>query len=528
MKAVSADAIWTSATLAETLGYGAVSCRDALARSVPIPALLHSVEGLSADAQLSWSAVLARVHGLDRAGFMRAWSAALLAPGVPVVCHVREQRAWAWWEREVVTLNLLDVPGVSAVIWVFRDVGAVPTPEAGEAREFSVPGTPVWQLFHLDEVGQVLRCEGFTREIIGVAPHELIGEQTLGDIHPADADLVINTWVELLQNPGSSVSFMSRAIHRVTGEARWYETMMTNCLADPDVRAVLAISYDIEERRAKEQAIISSERQFRTLAEQIPIAVFRLDPLGSVTYANDLFRLTVGAIERIHDLRRAGIDRWWAEVLSQDESVDIVLELGERSVRIRGRSQRSERGADAHAGVVEAVIGSVEDVTADVLRARRLETLAHSDPLTGLANRRLLEQLLDELISAGESFVVLAADLDGFKAVNDANGHHIGDLVLVEIAGRLSQAVRPGDLVARVGGDEFVLVCRDVTDAALGDLVMRVRATVSQPLDVATDSHVSLSIGTSRVDVGDDGARVLQRADVAMYDDKRRIVHGAE
>ena len=105
----------------------------------------------------------------------------------------------------------------------------------------------------------------------------------------------------------------------------------------------------------------------------------------------------------------------------------------------------------------------------------RLEHRSLHDPLTGLPNRTLLEELLDRAVArARRSHLVAAvlfADLDGFKAVNDRHGHHVGDLLLGAVAARLTGVLRPGDTLARLGGDEFAVLCEDLHVAADAEIV---------------------------------------------------------
>lgn len=529
MNSVAGRRTWTLETLVDVLGRGPVSCLDASARARPMPDALLAGPGFHADSERGWADFFESVYPSDRAELSRAWTSARSQPGEVVRARFRERRAFAWWECEMVYLNLLGVPELDVVICMQHDIGAADTPVERNVSEgdSATSSAPVWQLQHLSEVGEVLRCEGFTRKMVGLDPWEMVGGENLSSIHPDDQATVVSVWLDLLGNPGGTRTMTLRMRHPEHGY-RWYETMMTNRLAEPEVHAVVSISYDIEERRRNEAIVLASERQFRTLAEEIPVAVFRADTEGRITYANDLFRITVGEVDHLRSLPPV-VGAWWDSVLAGDQSEEVVFELGRRTVRLRGRAQRSEVEPSAdeeqtdgqRVRVVDAVIGSVEDVTAAVVRERHLHELAHSDPLTGLANRRVLEQVIETSLLAHESIVVIEADLDGFKALNDRSGHHVGDIVLVEVARRLNAAVRPEDLVTRVGGDEFIVVCRSVSDASLADLVDRVRTAISQPIIDAGDTRVEVSIGSARAMPDDDLFTLLRRADQAMYVDKR-------
>lgn len=167
------------------------------------------------------------------------------------------------------------------------------------------------------------------------------------------------------------------------------------------------------------------------------------------------------------------------------------------------------------------------DAMADRLE-RTQSQLAHNadhDPLTGLANRRLLLRRIDQLRNDGSHWALLLVDLDDFKAVNDSFGHPVGDQVLTEMANRLQRTVRDTDVCARLGGDEFaVLVAQPAGSAGSAgvlELADRLRDAVRRPLPVAgRDLVIDASIGVASLS---DGAAhtLLRDADLAMYAGKR-------
>jgi diguanylate cyclase (GGDEF)-like protein len=152
-----------------------------------------------------------------------------------------------------------------------------------------------------------------------------------------------------------------------------------------------------------------------------------------------------------------------------------------------------------------------------------MEAAAYQDPLTGLLNRRGLESDAIALLagSAGrlERGALLYLDLDDFKQVNDSLGHETGDLLLCELAARLQHCTRGPDLLARIGGDEFVLLLTDVDASGARDVADRVAAAAAAPvaIDGATVS-CSASIGVAlHPEDGVDLKTLLQAADQAMY-----------
>jgi len=166
--------------------------------------------------------------------------------------------------------------------------------------------------------------------------------------------------------------------------------------------------------------------------------------------------------------------------------------------------------------------------------ADRLRTSALHDALTGLPNRVLLQQRLahaaDRARRSHAEAAVLFADLDGFKAVNDTYGHGVGDLLLVAVATRLAALVRPGDTLARVSGDEFVILCEDIQSTAdVEDLALRIDEAFEQPFLVGDGEEHTVEI-SMRASVGIAFSGLAERisehlvrdADVAMYQAKRK------
>ena len=154
----------------------------------------------------------------------------------------------------------------------------------------------------------------------------------------------------------------------------------------------------------------------------------------------------------------------------------------------------------------------------------RLDHLANHDPLTGVANRALVQRRLHEALARtpARSVAVALLDLDGFKAVNDSLGHEAGDLLLISVARRLTDCVRAGDTVARLGGDEFVVLLDGADRAMAGEIVDRVVAALCEPVRAAgRDLPIRASIGIAGGDGGTEADELMRRADLAMYAAKK-------
>jgi diguanylate cyclase (GGDEF)-like protein len=157
------------------------------------------------------------------------------------------------------------------------------------------------------------------------------------------------------------------------------------------------------------------------------------------------------------------------------------------------------------------------------------------DSLTGLPNRALILQLIEHAFRGSRRSqrisAVIFVDLNRFKEVNDTYGHQVGDQLLIAVAERLTQLLRPGDSVARLSGDEFVLLCEDIADTdAVDALAVRLDAEISRPFDLAgIEVTISASIGIAFTGRGTNSPEeLLVDADLAMYQSKRDRVDARE
>jgi diguanylate cyclase (GGDEF)-like protein len=181
-----------------------------------------------------------------------------------------------------------------------------------------------------------------------------------------------------------------------------------------------------------------------------------------------------------------------------------------------------------HEGAVDRLIIAIRDITAQAQKEEDIRKRAFFDALTGLPNRALLMDRLQQALAAatrsGAGVGVLFLDLDHFKAVNDTLGHDAGDALLVEAAGRLSSLVRRNDTIARLGGDEFVIVISELAAPGQPALVaakvieafQRPFPLQDRPVQVGTSIGIAVFPGD-----GSDGATLLKHADTAMYQAKR-------
>lgn len=305
----------------------------------------------------------------------------------------------------------------------------------------------------------------------------------------------------------------------------------------------IGVATDITERKAAEQALAESEERFRLAFDTAPMGMFMFDvtaqPPGRITRCNK-------AMADILGHSTAEMLTMTIADLSTDESDTGTVALTNLPALAIGQPFEGEtafRRADGTTvwGAVSASIvappGSapygiclVEDITSRKHAEAELQHLALHDQLTGLANRALFADRLEEALAddghgnhGGAGLIFL--DLDGFKAVNDTWGHAQGDQVLKEVASRIQPVIRPRDTAARLGGDEFAVLCPGVSDVAqLREVAERIRAELRRPVRLADGEmydQLSVSAGAVTSQPGCTAEALLQRADKLMYRAKR-------
>jgi diguanylate cyclase (GGDEF)-like protein/PAS domain S-box-containing protein len=492
-----------------------VFARDANARLASLPTWL----GHPTEPPPPWAEQVAWIHVADRPAVVAAWWEAVGAPGTAVAVRVRSRREGGWRLIETRYLNLLGRPEVDAVLIVHEDLGPADEPEDATDEDAAASfEAPTWIIQHLDPLGVVLHTEGMVEEVFGVPATALVGRNVLEVLHPDDHDAAVAMWLEVVGDAGATRTIRQRVV-RPDGTEVWLESTVMNQLTTID--AVVAVSHDVSARLHQEASLRASERAFRALAEGVPVAVFRTDAAGTLTYANarcEELLVPCGAVANVVDLDAGGaLAGAWSELVDgRRESVeaDVACPDG-RTLRVRGRAVPGRDGA--------VVIGTLDDVSVELALAHELRNRAEVDALTGLANRPGFDRRAAEVLSDGIGDAALVfVDLDGFKVVNDTWGHLAGDAVLVEVAARLRAVVRPDDLVGRYGGDEFVLLCSGLAPGDEGAVVSRIAAALAAPIPVAGALwQQEASVGVVRTVPGESAAEALRRADEQMYARKR-------
>ncbi len=319
-------------------------------------------------------------------------------------------------------------------------------------------------------------------------------------------------------------------LNRSDGTEIWVEITMAPVHTEDEPEALILCSlYEITLRKRAEQR----QRLAASVFEYAREAIFITDNHGIVIDANDAYLAITGrprnrAIGRLPPLpveegsgifasaRSQGF--WSGEFASRrNDGEPITLSVTLSSVR-------GDHGEVSH------FVGIFSDISRLKEQERKLRIMAHYDALTGMPNRVLFADRLQQAMALTRrqsgKLAVVYIDLDEFKPVNDAFGHEAGDQLLVEIAHRMRSELREEDTLARLGGDEFAAIVMNVQDdPALESLLMRLLARVAEPVWVADHSvEVSASVGYTLFPQAEDldGDQLLRQADQAMYQAKHR------
>lgn len=376
----------------------------------------------------------------------------------------------------------------------------------------------------------VLYCNRAWSEQWRRAPQELVGARLDLLLRPEELEGLRHQ----LSRLGPTTPVLDDvAVRPATQEhTRWIQ-WTDRYLPAPEGDEVLAVGRDVTEQLAAEQRLAENERRFRALADLSTDVVFRAatHPHAHLGYISPSIETVTG---------------WTPEDFGDDAGHLLsVLDadgaaLIERALAGEGFPERFDlrvRRADGGVTVLELQVvhlhDGVQGIARDVTEVRRfqedLEQSAFRDPLTGLANRRYLDELLqgalDRQERTGQAVVVHYLDLDEFKPLNDTHGHAFGDLVLQQIAQRLLSTVRERDVVARVGGDEFVVLSERPREAGRGDAAERIATAVAEPMRIEGRTvQVRTSVGRAVARPGQAAREVLADADAAMYAVKRSRV----
>jgi diguanylate cyclase (GGDEF)-like protein/PAS domain S-box-containing protein len=386
-------------------------------------------------------------------------------------------------------------------------------------------------IFYKDTQGVYLGCNTAFEAFAGRDATDIVGhsDQALFDQATADAFRAQDQLALMTPNGHRNEEWITYP----DGRQVLIETLKTPFF-DPESQllGLIGISRDITERKRAEEALRRNESALHKAQAIAQIGSWQMTIQSqSLTWSRETYRI-FGVpedtpvtfdrfLQRVHPEDREKVARaWHAALEGEDYDIEhrILVDGEERWVRERAELQLDD------AGRVLLVLGTVQEITDHRRAQMRIQHLALFDSLTGLPNRENLQDRLTSTIAYMERhgrspIALMLLDLDHFKNVNDSLGHSIGDLLLQALSQRLQEMVRAEDLVARMGGDEFMLVLPDTPANGAQRVAEKLVRVLAQPY-IIDQYHLSVtpSIGIAMYpDNGSDFETLARCADTAMY-----------
>ena len=406
------------------------------------------------------------------------------------------------------------------------------------ALEGSGAGAWDWNL----ETGDQVHSRRW-QEMLGYEYGEIVARNRsfVERIHPEDRERVEKSFNQYLEGKTASYSTELR-LRCKDGTWKWILTsgMVVRRSADGKPLRMIGTHVDIQERKEAEALLQQSEERWKLAMESTGDGIWDWHiPEGREFYSKRLVEMYGFTEEELHQHPDALDSRTHPDDLPQmlndrQAHFDGLTPTYHNEHRVRCKDNTWKwvltRGMvvsrDAE-GRPLRMVGTHTDISARKQAEALVRQQAYFDPLTGLPNRRMLRDRIEQEIKRnrrdGRKMAVLFIDLDHFKEVNDTMGHDAGDLLLMEAARRLRACVREHDTVARMGGDEFTLLITELeTDSHLEHLLQKLLHTLSSPFELHRERvFVSASIGVTLCP--DDGSEVealYKNADQAMYEAK--------
>lgn len=366
-----------------------------------------------------------------------------------------------------------------------------------------------------DKDGTILDVNEAVMRRSGYAKEELVGKNVRLFV-PEHSLPIVEANLAALQQ-GATIEEEVIAISR-EGETQHKLLRERAIPINGDKMGVLSFSLDISDQKRAEERLRKSEKMYRSLVEHMLEGMVIVDSLGRALFTNPA-ALQMFNVSTLAEL--GAIEFMPASLL---EAI-LALPLGEGVTEQYDFTRHGHRlWLEVHGAKVdfegdEAALVLLRDITKRKEEELQKEYSSWHDPLTGLGNRRFFEEVLRGY--AGSCPGIIVADLDGLKLINDTLGHSAGDHLLRSAAAILRHCIRTEDLIARIGGDEFVVIITDARRSETESLIASIKAELAEYNARQPEIPLSLSLGYQVADSAAVSlAAIYKEADNAMYRDK--------
>jgi diguanylate cyclase (GGDEF)-like protein/PAS domain S-box-containing protein/excisionase family DNA binding protein len=387
-----------------------------------------------------------------------------------------------------------------------------------------------------DAEGRVTSWNTVAEQLFGWDRAEALGRPVAELCRPAEADKRLATAIATGAHHLGEHKLLSRT--GTTLYASWRQRPITR--ADGEPAGFVIVTGDISDRRRAENALRDSHERFRSVVVSLQEGVIVLGRNGFVSYANPSATEILG----ISELELYRDEHWWRAVHPTFEDGtpvtgatspratmeqiskpirDVVLNIARPDGTAATLLLRHQPLRNPDTGELLGMVTSFDDITERRRAEARLLHQALHDPLTDLPNRtHLLDRLsgaMEEARATDATAAVVLLDLHNFKLVNDSLGHDVGDSVLLQLVPRLRKVLSEGEMLAHLGGDEFVVVCAASSPAEACEAAQRLLSTFEKPFAIPEGEHVIRATAGVAVDVPPrrDASSLLRDADAALH-----------